>query len=124
MNVVFNCSALLLSTPAVTHFVVILFAECFDDTALHTVFLQLESGRYLHYVFANAIFPFVFIGMIAVSIIAVGSLALCKRSKRRTRSPDVVVLVTSHTSRDTEMNRLQVEWTKLQQILTECELDD
>lgn len=38
--------------------------------------MQLESGRYLHYVFANAIFPFIFIGMIAISIIAVGSLAL------------------------------------------------
>ena len=86
--------------------------------------MQLESGRYHHYVFANAIFPFIFIGMIAISIIAVGSLALCKRSKRREQSSDVVVLVTARASRDTEMNRLEVEWTKLQQILTECELDD
>ena len=86
--------------------------------------MQLESGRYLHHVFDNAIFPFVFIGMIAVSIIAVGTLALCQWSKRRTQSPDVVVLVTANTSRDADMNRLQVEWTKLQQILTECELDD
>lgn len=106
------------------HFIVILFKECFDDTAAHTVFLKLESGRYLQYIFANAIFPFIFIGMIAVSIIAVGSLALCKRSKQRVQPADIVIMVTERTTKDAAMNRMQVEWTALQQILTECEVDD
>lgn len=134
-----NASVLLLSFPATLHFLLLLFRDALDSTALATLLLRFERGRFVSFLTDRAVIQFVFAALIVASLLAVGVQGLTKsRYKRRAGNEDEETVVVGEdesregvwdrwmralrvkSSKEEDWNKqLQVEWARLCMLIEE-----
>lgn len=96
-----NDLMLLLSVPATLHFMVLLFRDAFNSTALLTQLLQFENGCYISMMMRFAILEFVFIAFFVISVLANVTSYSCKPlcGRRRVSPAEEVIEVNQGTVR-------------------------
>lgn len=80
-----NSLVVLLTVPATLHFLVLLFRDAVDSTALLTQLLQFENGHYISMMMKYAVLEFVFLFFTGVSVIVMLILYFCKPFRWATR---------------------------------------
>ena len=88
-----NATLLLALLPATLHFLTLLFRDAFDSTALLTLLLRFEHGRFFSFVTDHAGLQFLLLFLSIASVLAVGVCSFwraCRRPKRREAEETVV----------------------------------
>ena len=80
-----NSLVVLLTVPANLHFLILLYRDAFDSTALQTQILQFENGHYISMMMKYAILEFAFLFFTGISIIVMLILYFCKPFRWATR---------------------------------------
>lgn len=90
-------SSLLASLPALLHLQSLLFRQNVGSTALLTLLLHFEQGRYLSYVCEYAGFPIAFLVLTVLSTISIIIILLCKVSWKKKSNNETSVVVVETT---------------------------
>lgn len=90
-----NAAVLLALLPATLHFLTLLFRDAFDSTALLTLLLRFERGRFLSHVMDYAGLQCLLLLLTLASVLAVGTGSLCRvcRSRKRREREETAVVV-------------------------------
>lgn len=90
-----NAAVLLALLPATLHFLTLLFRDAFDSTALLTLLLRFERGRFLSHVTDYAGLQSLLLLLTLASVLAVGTGSLCRacRSWKRRETEETAVVV-------------------------------
>ena len=80
-----NSLVVLLTVPANLHFLILLFRDAFDSTALQTQILQFENGHYISMMMKYAFLEFAFLFFTGISMIVMSILSFCKPFRWTTR---------------------------------------
>ena len=90
-----NAAVLLALLPATLHFLTLLFRDAFDSTALLTLLLRFERGRFLSHVMDYAGLQCLLLLLTLASVLAVGTGSLCRvcRSRKRRETEETAVVV-------------------------------
>ena len=90
-----NAAVLLALLPATLHFLTLLFRDAFDSTALLTLLLRFERGRFLSHVTDYAGLQCLLLLLTLASVLAVGTGSLCRacRSWKRRETEETAVVV-------------------------------
>lgn len=90
-----NAAVLLALLPATLHFLTLLFRDAFDSTALLTLLLRFERGRFLSHVTDYAGLQCLLLLLTLASVLAVGNGSLCRacRSRKRRETEETAVVV-------------------------------
>lgn len=80
-----NGLVVLLTVPANLHFLILLFRDAFDSTALQTQILQFENGHYISMMMKYAFLEFAFLFFTGISVIVMLVLYFCKPFRWATR---------------------------------------
>ena len=90
-----NAAVLLALLPATLHFLTLLFRDAFDSTALLTLLLRFERGRFLSHVTDYAGLQSLLLLLTLASVLAVGTGSLCRacRSRKRRETEETAVVV-------------------------------
>lgn len=80
-----NSLVVLLTVPANLHFLILLFRDAFDSTALQTQILQFENGHYISMMMKYAFLEFAFLFFTGISMIVMSILYFCKPFRWATR---------------------------------------
>ena len=73
-----NSLIVLLTVPANLHFLVLLFRDEVDSTALMTQLLQFENGHYISMIMKYAVLEFAFLLFTGISVVVLSVLYFCK----------------------------------------------
>ena len=135
-----NAAVLLALLPATLHFLTLLFRDAFDSTALLTLLLRFERGRFLSHVTDYAGLQCLLLLLTLASVLAVGTGSLCRacRSRKRRETEETAVVVSgeppsSRSSRSSWRRWLQglkkkedldatlrLEWARLCMMVEAC----
>ena len=129
-----NAAVLLALLPATLHFLTLLFRDAFDSTALLTLLLRFERGRFLSHVMDYAGLQCLLLLLMLASVLAVGTGSLCRvcRSRKRRETEETAVVVSGEPpsswrrwlqglkKKEDLDATLRLEWARLCMMVEAC----